>query len=144
LRLNGRSCNSSGEKKGTFEELKRDNILVFGCRKKTADFYYQEEWKLLQQSGRVGLMVAFSRDQWHKVYVQQILGSANYRGEQLARHILDKKGAVYVAGGPKMARDVKEKIVEHLAKHMTGGKKEAQHMISKLQRVGRFNVEAWN
>lgn len=134
----------SSEREEGLQELERDNILVFGCRKKTADFYYQEEWKSLQHSGRVGLLVAFSRDQWHKIYVQQILGSAECGGEQLVRHIIDKKGAIYVAGGPKMARAVKETIFEFLSKEMDGGEKETQHLLIKLQQAGHYSVEAWN
>lgn len=124
--------------------LERDDILVFGCRMKAADFYYEEEWIQLQQAGRLALLVAFSRDQWHKVYVQQVLSSADYGVKQLCRHILDRKGAIYIAGGPKMARAVKEVIVEALGSAMEGGEKEALQLLSKLQRAGRFSVEAWN
>lgn len=126
------------------EELERDNVLVFGCRKKAADFYYEEEWRSMEHSGRLALLIAFSRDQWHKVYVQQVLGSAEIGSKKLVRHILDKKGAIYIAGGPKMARAVKEMIVESLGTELKGGEKEAHQLLSKLQRMGRYSVEAWN
>ena len=54
-----------------------DNILVFGCRKKTKDYYYGNEWEQLTNSKRLQLIPAFSRDQQHKLYVQRALREAN-------------------------------------------------------------------
>jgi sulfite reductase alpha subunit-like flavoprotein len=124
-------------------ELDRDNILLFGCRKEGADFYYEEEWKAMEKSGRLGLLTAFSRDQWHKIYVQQKLQKANEDDAFLARHILEKSGAIYVAGGPKMARAVKEEIIESLGRIVDGGEVQAVKLLGKLQRLGRYSVEAW-
>ena len=90
-----------------------DNILVFGCRKKTKDYYYGSEWEALTNNNRLRLIPAFSRDQKHKLYVQQALREAN-GGELIVRHILERHGAVYVAGSSKMARAVKDEIVEAL------------------------------
>ena len=51
--------------------------LFFGCRSQHADFYYKELWQQLSQEGILsaqdGLNTAFSRDQRHKVYVQDVL-----------------------------------------------------------------------
>jgi sulfite reductase alpha subunit-like flavoprotein len=127
-----------------FDESDHDNILLFGCRKEKADFYYEKEWKDMEHSGRLGLLTAFSRDQWHKIYVQQKLRKVDEEHNFLARHILEKSGAVYVAGGPKMARAVKEEIIESLARVLDGGEKQAIQLLVKLQRQGRYSVEAWS
>jgi sulfite reductase alpha subunit-like flavoprotein len=124
-------------------ELDRDNILLFGCRKEEADFYYEKEWKDMEQSGRLGLLTAFSRDQWHKIYVQQKLQKADEDHAFLARHVLENSGAIYVAGGPKMARAVKEEIIESLGRTLDGGEIQAAKLLGKLQRLGRYSVEAW-
>jgi len=127
------------------ETLERDDILVFGCRKKTADFYYAEEWDALEKTGGLALLTAFSRDQWHKIYVQQVLEKAEKESRLLSRHVLERNGSIYIAGGPKMARAVKDIIVDSLSKEMKGGdEKEAQRLLSKMQQKGRFSVEAWN
>jgi sulfite reductase alpha subunit-like flavoprotein len=126
------------------EDLEFDNALVFGCRMKDVDFYYEEEFRVLANHARMTLLVAFSREQSHKIYVQQVIGSADFGSKKLACHILQKNGAIYVAGGPNMARAVKETIVELLGIEMNGDKKEAQQLLSKLQRRGRYSVEAWN
>lgn len=52
------------------------SYLLFGCRGEQADFYYKELWQELLTEGILaekGLLTAFSRDQKHKVYVQDKL-----------------------------------------------------------------------
>ncbi|KAJ8129756.1 hypothetical protein O1611_g3875 [Lasiodiplodia mahajangana] len=46
------------------------NVLLFyGGRNRTADFFFEEEWKNLD----INVITAFSRDQSHKIYVQDRL-----------------------------------------------------------------------
>jgi sulfite reductase alpha subunit-like flavoprotein len=123
----------------------RDSILVFGCRKESADFYYANEWRSLEQSGRFGLLTAFSRDQWHKIYVQQVIEKAEVENRLLSRVLIERSGSVYMAGGPKMARAVKDTIVESLAKTFFDEDEiRAQQFLTMLQRAGRFSIEAWS
>jgi len=120
-----------------------DNILVFGCRKKAKDYYYGSEWETLTNSKRLHLIPAFSRDQNHKLYVQRALREAD-GGELIARHMLEYGGAVYIAGGSKMARAVKDEIVEALGARLDGGEKDAKRLLNKLKRLGLFSIEAWS
>ena len=120
-----------------------DNILVFGCRSKKADYYYESEWKNMCLEHRLRILTAFSRDQFERIYVQKVLREAD-GGTLIARHVLEQHGAVYVAGGPKMARAVKEEIVATLAAILAGGEKQANQFINQLQRIGRFSIEAWS
>ena len=124
--------------------LERSDILIFGCRKKQADFYYAAEWNALRQTGRLGLLTAFSRDQWHKIYVQQIIEQDDRECKFLSRHILRRSGSICIAGGPLMARAVKEVIVESIARETGGDEKQAQQILTKMQQNGRFMLEAWN
>jgi sulfite reductase alpha subunit-like flavoprotein len=118
-----------------------DNLLIFGCRKQSADFYYGDTWKTLVTEKRLGLWTAFSRDQWHKIYVQQVLRGAD-NGKLVEKHILEHGGAIYVAGGAKMARAVKEEVLECLANVV--GEKQAAILLKRLNQQGRYNVEAWS
>lgn len=120
-----------------------DNILVFGCRKQSADFYYESEWKSLSDRAALRLLTAFSRDQYYKMYVQRVAREAD-EGTMLTRHILENGGAVYIAGGAKMAHCVKDEIVECLAAALPGGEREAKLVLRKRAKVGRFSVEAWS
>ena len=119
-----------------------DNILVFGCRKQSMDFYYKNEWETMCMDHSMRLLTAFSRDQDHKVYVMQVLRQAD-EGTLIAKHLLERGGAVYIAGGPKMSRHVKDEIVEALAKEL-GTEKMASQFLNKLQRIGKFSIEAWS
>jgi len=53
------------------------SYLLFGCRGEKTDFYYSQLWQQLLAEGILapedGLLTAFSRDQKHKVYVQDKL-----------------------------------------------------------------------
>lgn len=120
-----------------------DNILVFGCRKRNEDFYYQDEWNNLIDSGSLKVLTAFSQDQKKKVYVQHIIRESD-QGLLIAKHILENSGAVYVAGGAKMARAVKDEILESLGNHLPNGMSDAKKLLSRLQHVGKFCVEAWS
>ena len=121
-----------------------DTILVFGCRKKISDYYYGHEWTSLVKDKRLRLIPAFSRDQDRgKLYVQRALREAN-GGELIATHLLNRQGAVYIAGGSKMARAVKDEIVEALGARLHGGERDAKKYLNKLKRIGFFSIEAWS
>ena len=122
-----------------------DNILVFGCRSKAKDYYYGEEWEEFVKTKRLRIIPAFSRDQKvGKLYVQRALREAGGgSGELIVQHILEHNGAVYIAGGSKMARAVKDEIVEALTNTL-GSEKTAKKLLNKLKRTGKFSIEAWS
>jgi sulfite reductase alpha subunit-like flavoprotein len=116
-----------------------DNILVFGCRILTSDYYYGHEWTGLVKDELLRLITAFSHDQGHgKLYVQRALR------ELIATHLLNRMGAVYIAGGSKMARAVKDEIVVALGARLKGGRKMQRNNLNKLKRLGLFSIEAWS
>lgn len=39
------------------------NVLFFGCRSESKDFYFRSEWEKAKQMGHLALFTAFSRDQ---------------------------------------------------------------------------------
>lgn len=120
-----------------------DNILIFGCRKQKADYYYEDEWRTMERENRVRVLTAFSRDQVQRIYVQKVIKDAD-EGKLIVKHLLEKNGALYIAGGPKMARAVKEEVVEVLGTSLSGGQKQATQLLNKLQRLGLFSIEAWS
>lgn len=121
----------------------QDNALVFGCRKRSKDYYYGSTWEALADSNLLHLISAFSRDQTRKLYVQRALRDAD-GGELIARHLLERRGAVYIAGGSRMARAVRDEILEALAARLDGGERDARKLLGRLKRAGRFSVEAWS
>jgi sulfite reductase alpha subunit-like flavoprotein len=123
-------------------DLSDENILVFGCRRKDCDFYYEDQFVTLAEQKRIRLMTAFSRDQFQKIYVQHIVRDAD-DGKLIAAHILDRNGAVYIAGAPRMAHAVKDELVEALVARL-GNKKLAYGKINKMRQEGKFAIEAWS
>jgi len=150
-----------------------ENILIFGSRKSDMDYYYETEWKQLEECrpGCLRVLTAFSQDQWHKIYVQQVLKKQwrqqnessstpppteeserppKHSHNWLYRHLVEHQGALYVAGNPSMARAVKEEVLEALvdssstttAEKMTAA--QAKKFLARLNRLGRFRVEAWS
>ena len=136
-----------------------DSILVFGCRKEGEDYYYKDEWMSLSTTttAKTGsgeernntkfpslrVLNAFSQDQKNKIYVQRVMREAD-EGLLVARHVLEDGGAVYVAGGAKMAKAVKDEINDCLAQHLPNGSADVKRLLQRLQRTGRFNIEAWS
>lgn len=69
-------------------------MLFFGCRHREKDFLYRTELQELHDNGDIKLITAFSRDQKHKIYVQDRL--------QEQRHCISEYvqagGYIYVCG----------------------------------------------
>ena len=142
---NGATASFSSSTTEDHYDDKYDNILVFGCRSKAKDYYYGKEWEKLASTIRLRTIPAFSRDQKvGKLYVQRALREADGgNGNLIVKHILENNGAVYIAGGSKMARAVKDEIVEALTNAL-GSEKTARKLLNKLKRAGLFSIEAWS
>jgi sulfite reductase alpha subunit-like flavoprotein len=57
--INDQRCQTTGSE--------RDLYLYFGCRNRSHDFFFSDEWLSLEQKGRLHLSCAFSRDQPDKM-----------------------------------------------------------------------------
>jgi len=119
------------------------NILYFGCKKRKLDYIYQSEIESFQKSGDIEkLRLAFSRDQSHKVYVQNLL-------KEDAKYIWDlvgKEGAyIYVCGGTQMGHDVCATLKNIFVN--TGDVEDdeaAKKYLENLQKSGRLVQELWS
>lgn len=69
------------------------NILFYGGRNRTADFFFEDEWKRLQSEAALEVHTAFSRDQRSKVYVQDII-----RQQANAVFNILRSGYVHICG----------------------------------------------
>jgi sulfite reductase alpha subunit-like flavoprotein len=119
-----------------------DSRLLFGCRKRDMDFYYRKEWDELVQASRLQLWTAFSQEDvtGKKVYVQNRMADEH---EMIIHHVLVLRGAVYVAGGAKMARSVQQELLQILTQ-ATGSASQSQLILKTMQRRGAYAVEAWS
>ena len=122
-----------------------NNYLYFGCRSKTADFYFQHEWSDLTNSDMLKLHTAFSRDQENKIYVQDELLNSS----EMVFELIDKQGAyIYIAGNSKrMPDDVIETLKLIIQRHAVGvddKKAYSDNFIKNLETNRRIQLETWS
>lgn len=112
------------------------NWLLFGNPHFRSDFLYQVEWQQALKDGTLHrLDLAFSRDQAHKVYVQDRLRE---RGRELFDWI--EGGAhLYVCGdATRMAKDVHHALLAVIAEHGGRSADDANDYLNTLQQQGRY------
>ncbi|MBS0199260.1 MAG: assimilatory sulfite reductase (NADPH) flavoprotein subunit [Proteobacteria bacterium] len=112
------------------------NWLFFGNPHAHSDFLYQLEWQDALKSGALHrLDLAFSRDQPHKIYVQDRLrerGADVYDWLQSGAHL-------YVCGdATRMAKDVHAALLDIIASHGEKSADEANDYLNELQAQGRY------
>ncbi len=115
--------------------------LFFGDRTMQDDFLYQLEWQRHLKQGRLArLDVAFSRDQAHKVYVQDRIRE---HGADVYEWI-EQGAAIYVCGDAKhMAGDVHDALVDVIAQHGELERDAAEQRLKELRRAGRYQRDVY-
>ncbi|XP_064607290.1 pyruvate:ferredoxin oxidoreductase-like [Liolophura sinensis] len=130
-------CRTRGEDVG-------EMALFFGARHKRTDYTYGDELEEYHSNGKGVLTVlsnAFSRDQAHKIYVQNRIQE---HPEIIYDYLMKKKGYFYLCGpAGNVPPAVRQAVVDAFVK--VGGHKpeEADKMVTDMQIEGRYNVEAW-
>jgi sulfite reductase (NADPH) flavoprotein alpha-component len=115
--------------------------LFFGAQREKSDFYYRAEFEKFMADGWLTrLDTAFSRDQAHKIYVQdRMLGSSGELWKWLV------EGAYfYVCGDAKrMAKDVDAALRQIV--HQQGGLEadEANEYVEKLKNDRRYRRDVY-
>ncbi len=117
------------------------NWLFFGERNSATDFYYGGELTRLRDEGLLTeLTLAFSRDQRHKVYVQDRLR------EQAARvwSWLDEGAHFYVCGDAKrMAKDVDAALHDIVASQSGMSDDDAAAYIKAMTKQRRYLLDVY-
>jgi sulfite reductase (NADPH) flavoprotein alpha-component len=112
------------------------NWLFFGARHRESDFLYQVEWlNAVKKKQLHRLEVAFSRDQGHKIYVQDRLRE---QGAELFAW-LESGAHLYVCGdAQRMAPDVEAALVEIIARHGKRSADSAREYVADLLAQRRY------
>lgn len=117
------------------------NWLFFGNPHFTDDFLYQVEWQRYVKDGLLThIDLAWSRDQQHKVYVQDRIRA---RGEEVWRWI--EQGAhIYVCGDAnRMAKDVEQALLDVLAGYGGMDPETADEFLSELRIERRYQRDVY-
>ncbi|MBA0218339.1 NADPH-dependent assimilatory sulfite reductase flavoprotein subunit [Pectobacterium brasiliense] len=117
------------------------NWLFFGNPHFTEDFLYQVEWQRYVKDGLLTRIdLAWSRDQAHKVYVQDKLRE---KGAEVWRWIQD--GAhLYVCGDAnRMAKDVERALLDVIVEHGGMDSEQADEFLSDLRFERRYQRDVY-
>jgi sulfite reductase (NADPH) flavoprotein alpha-component len=117
------------------------NWLFFGERSAQTDFLYRQELQQFVADGHLTrLDTAFSRDQEHKVYVQDRMLEA---GSELFRW-LEEGASLYVCGdASRMAKDVDLALHRIVETHGQRSPEAAQEYISGLNEHHRYHRDVY-
>ncbi|KAJ8285721.1 hypothetical protein GJAV_G00030160 [Gymnothorax javanicus] len=120
---------------------KTNNVLFFGCRSSTKDFYCRCEWEEMQRAGQLTLLTAFSRDQEDKIYVQhRVKEQAALLWDLITNH----NGHFYIAGNAKqMPTAVCDALKEVFQSEGALSASQAEDMFNAMERTGHFQSETW-
>ncbi|XP_051907282.1 NADPH-dependent diflavin oxidoreductase 1 [Hippocampus zosterae] len=123
-------------------EGKNANVLFFGCRSESKDFYFRSEWKEMTKAGQLTLFTAFSRDQEEKVYVQQRVRE----NAALIWDLIANDGAYfYIAGNAKdMPNGVRDALKAGFRQRGGLTHEDADTMLAAMEKSGRFQSETWS
>ncbi|MGV9824588.1 sulfite reductase subunit alpha [Gordonia sp. NPDC003429] len=113
-----------------------ENWLFFGDQHAACDHIYADEINQFVADGVLDrLDFAFSRDQDHKIYVQDRMRE---HGAELYRW-LDEGAHLYVCGdATRMARDVDDALHEIIARHGDVGPDDAADVVARLKKDKRY------
>ncbi|RLM24246.1 sulfite reductase [NADPH] flavoprotein, alpha-component [Brenneria alni] len=117
------------------------NWLFFGNPHFTEDFLYQVEWQRYVKDGLLtNIDLAWSRDQAHKIYVQDKLRE---KGAEVWRWLQD--GAhLYVCGDAnRMAKDVELALLDVVAEHGGMDTEQADEFLSDLRLERRYQRDVY-
>ncbi|XP_048876951.1 NADPH-dependent diflavin oxidoreductase 1 [Brienomyrus brachyistius] len=121
---------------------KMGNVLFFGCRSESKDFYFRLEWEELEGAGQLTLFTAFSRDQEDKVYVQH---RVTERAALLWDLIANENAHFYIAGNAKQMPTAVCDALKGLFQSEGGmSASQAEEMLGAMEKAGRFQSETWS
>ncbi len=115
--------------------------LFFGAQREQSDFYYREEFEQFQADGVLTrIETAFSRDQAHKIYVQDRMMGAS--GELWKW--LEEGAYFYVCGDAKrMAKDVDASLRQIVQQQGGLEVEEANEYVEKLKNEKRYRRDVY-
>jgi sulfite reductase (NADPH) flavoprotein alpha-component len=117
------------------------NWLFFGERSAGTDFLYERELTAMASSGHLTrLDTAFSRDQAHKIYVQDRMVEQG----AMFWSWLTEGARVYVCGdASRMAKDVDQALHALIAKHGAMSEDAAKEYVSQMHDDGRYHKDVY-
>ncbi|CAF0777867.1 unnamed protein product [Didymodactylos carnosus] len=120
------------------------NMLLFGCRNKNADAFFENEqnWQTMIDNKQLVYIAAYSRDQNEKIYVQHKI--IEY-GQMIWTWIHDLNARIYLAGNAKnMPEQVCDALKTIIMKYANLNEDDANQYIKELEKTKRLQRETWS
>jgi sulfite reductase (NADPH) flavoprotein alpha-component len=115
--------------------------LYFGSRYKSKEYLYGDELDAYEADGLVTyLRCAFSRDQEHKIYIQDRIAEDK---EILADLLLRQNGHFYLCGPTWPVADVREALVGSFMEVGGLDRRQANATIERMREEGRYVLEVY-
>ena len=121
-------------------------LLYMGSRHQREEYCYGEEWEAYQAAGVITLLGrAFSRDQPHKIYIQDRMRQTM---DEIIQAYIKKDGAFYLCGPTWPVPDVTNVLEEAIVRDRKAkGEKvksgDGAREIMKLKESGRYVLEVY-
>ncbi|PFH57140.1 hypothetical protein XA68_15470 [Ophiocordyceps unilateralis] len=118
-------------------------LLYLGSRHQREEYLYGEEWEAYLAAGVVTLLgSAFSRDQPHKIYIQDRMRQTL---DDIIQAYVREQGSFYLCGPTWPVPDVTEVLQEAIAAEATasGKRLDPKKEIEKLKEEGRYVLEVY-
>jgi sulfite reductase alpha subunit-like flavoprotein len=108
------------------------DMLIFGCRSSTADYFFRDEWAHLAATSGLRHFTAFSREMVpgasKREYVQDVIRT---QAEAVRELLVERNGKVYVCGSSgNMPKGVRQAILEVLTGAVGAGGGEVSFLSS--------------
>jgi sulfite reductase (NADPH) flavoprotein alpha-component len=118
-----------------------DNWLFFGDQRKETDFLYRDDLEGMQKQGILTrLDLAFSRDQSHKIYVQDRMRE---NADELFAW-LERGAYFYICGDAnRMAKDVETALLDSIAKGKNATPDVAQAYLDEMKKQKRYQLDVY-
>ncbi|KAI1823520.1 sulfite reductase flavoprotein component [Xylaria intraflava] len=118
-------------------------LLYLGSRHQREEYLYGEEWEAYLDAGVITLLgAAFSRDQPHKIYIQDRMRQTI---TDIVSAYIKKEGSFYLCGPTWPVPDVTDVLKEAIALEakMGGRKVDPTKEIDRLKEDGRYVLEVY-
>ncbi len=120
--------------------IKNKTWLIWGSKKQSNDFLYEEELKTYLHDGYLSRMdVCFSRDQETKVYVQDLIKE----NQNTIAEWINLGGHIYLCGHTQMGHDVRDTLSDILMIAKKISKQEANNLIVTMKEDGIIHEDLY-
>ena len=114
--------------------------LFFGDQSKNNDYVYHDLLTHAQTQINLSISLAFSRDQKHKIYVQNLLWDNQHEIYQW----IQKGAIIYICGdAKKMAKNVISMFETILSRHMNISTSEACSVVKQLKKNKKIKMDVY-